>query len=196
MDFYQRKYPSFESKSPYWGQEFFFQINHNRSKSLTHYLRFNYEQNNTNSLTINISRKVRYHLEIEPHWTLKLRSRITLKNFNESSYGYLFYQDIKYNIPHTKLHLSTRYASFGIPLFEQTIYAYENDVLFFFNTPSYRGNGSKVYALLDFPIGNHLHFWLRMSQIVFENQKSISSGNNEIKGNRKTTIPFQTRLLF
>lgn len=199
-DYYHRKSPSFESLNPYSGSEFFTQIEHLTNSHASQYVRFSRETNNASKnlseATQHTFHKMRYHINLTPNQKVSLRTRIELNHTVNHSFGHLFYQDMKYYSVKTHTTFSMRYARFKTPDFSQAIYAYENDVLFFFNTPAYYNNGTRVFLMTNTKIGKHLKVWVKISRWLYEQQNEISSGNSKINGNRKTDIRIQTQLIF
>lgn len=199
-DSYRRMHPSFESKNPYWGTEFFSQIERQNSSQFMHYLRYAVETNNASRIlteqTETTIHRGRYHAELDLNYKLSLRSRVEVNHIKNDSWGHLFYQDIRYYLPRIHTTFSTRYASFNIPSFKQAIYAYENDVLFFFNTPAYFNKGTRIYVMTNIKVSKKITFWLRLSRWRYDETKEISSGNSKIEGNKKTDLHFQTQLTF
>jgi len=73
--------------------------------------------------------------------------------------------------------------------YENRVYVYERDILYAFAIPMYYGKGSRYYVNLKYEINSKLSLWFKVAQTVYADyRESISSGNEEIIGNRKTDM--------
>ena len=77
-----------------------------------------------------------------------------------------------------------------------TIYTYENNALYAFSVPSYYYQGSRAYVLVRYKLRRHLDIWMRYGVFLYNNRQSISSGLEEIKGNRRSDFILQLRFTF
>jgi hypothetical protein len=68
------------------------------------------------------------------------------------------------------------------------MYAYENDVLYYFAIPAYSGRGTRTYLTARYKIRRGIDIWLRYGQWFYNNQESIGSGLSTIDGNRKSEV--------
>lgn len=203
LDSYKKPWASFRSDSPVTGVDGFIQVNHDPSSSFQHYIRLKHEttqQNNSSDARIRQTEqltnwRLRYHLNIDPHYRVNLKTRIEVSGTNEAR-GYLIYQDVASTFFKNKLKLTGRYANFKTAGFQNAIYAFESDVLFFFNIPAYFNQGSRFYLMSSFDIGKRTRVWIRYSRWIYDQTDRISSGNAEIEGNTKSDFRIQMRWLF
>ncbi len=143
---------------------------------------------------------LRFHINYSPFHQLMLKSRVEFSRYEheteETSNGYLIYQDIQFKPDAFPLKISMRYALFNTDTYDSRIYAYENNVLYKFSIPAYYYQGSRFYILLSYPLNRHITFWLHFSQTYYSNRHSIGSGLEEIPGNTRSEITAQVRLKF
>jgi hypothetical protein len=80
--------------------------------------------------------------------------------------------------------------------YNSRIYAYENDVLYYYAIPVFFNKGWKYYLNISFDLDSRISFWLKWAQTIYNNQKSIGSGLDEISGNSRSEIRVLTRVNF
>lgn len=131
---------------------------------------------------------------------LRFRSRVELSRYQRGneprSDGFMVYQDVQYDFAKWPIKFSMRYALFDTDSYDSRIYAYENDVLYFFSIPAYSGRGTRIYALISCDLGRHIDLWLRWGQFYYTDRDVISSGNEEIQGNVRNDVRVQVRWKF
>jgi hypothetical protein len=52
-----------------------------------------------------------------------------------------------------------------------------------------------MYLLLNYEPLSYLEVWAKIGITIFENEQTISSGLNEIQGNKRSDVGIQLRLL-
>jgi hypothetical protein len=105
----------------------------------------------------------------------------------------MMYQDLTWKLG-WKWDLTARYAVFDAPSYNARIYAYENDVLGFFNIPAYAGVGSRYYLMLNYKPSKRLEFWARYAISKFQWDETLGSGLSEIQGDHRSEIKFQMKV--
>ncbi len=142
----------------------------------------------------------RYNISYKVSESFTLRNRIEYVDFqrgiSDREAGFLIYQDILYKPLSSNLSFSFRYALFETDSYDSRVYAYENDVLYYFSIPAYYRTGTRTYLTAKYRIRKGLDLWLRWAQWHFSNTNEIGSGNEMIEGNTKTDIRAQIRLNF
>lgn len=108
--------------------------------------------------------------------------------------GTLLLLDVFYHPASIPLKLSCRYALFNTDNYSSRLYAYENDVLYASSMPAYYGKGFRTYLLVKYSPARWLDAWLRLSLTCYADRNIISSGLEEIKGNKVPEIKFQLRI--
>ncbi|GAA4303741.1 helix-hairpin-helix domain-containing protein [Nibribacter koreensis] len=192
--------------APSEGDEYLLRLQFVPSKSTLLYAQFQEERKARNetlegdalaSVTETRSQRLLLLLDLSPLPSLRLRSRVQMSQFQQSSMtqkGYLMAQDITWE--RNKSRLSARYSLFDTDGYDARQYAPEQDVLYAFSIPVFTGTGTHVYLLAQHQFNRHLDFWLKLSHTHFRNQDTVSSGLEEIQGPKKTDVRVQVRYRF
>ena len=124
--------------------------------------------------------------------SVRLQSRIEyntyLRDGGVKEQGFLIFQDINIKPMSSPFSFSFRYAIFDSEGYNSRMYAYENDVLYYFSIPAYSGRGTRTYLTARYKIRRGIDIWLRYGQWFYNNQESIGSGLSTIDGNRKSEV--------
>lgn len=112
----------------------------------------------------------------------------------QKSKGSLLLFDIYYHPLSAPLKLSWRYSIFNTDDHDSRLYAYENDVLYASSMPAYSGKGFRTYLLISYKPLRWMQAWLRLSLTNYTDRNIISSGPEEIQGNRLPEIKVQIRI--
>ena len=122
---------------------------------------------------------------------------MTQKANSGYKYGATALQDLSYAFTQFPLKLDVRYQFFDAVDYDNRFYTYEKDVLYAFSIPMYYGKGSRFYLNLKYDLTSKMSLWCKYAQTVYaDDRESISSGNEEIKGNRKSDVRFMLRWEF
>lgn len=142
---------------------------------------------------------LRIQTEYQISRKVRLRSRIELvqsKGANEDSeYGMLIYQDLRLQVI-SKLQIDARVTIFDTESFDSRVYQFENDLLYVLSNTALSGQGQRSYFVLKYEPSDFVDIWFKYSISVFENTNFISSGLNEIEGNRSSDFGIQARVKF
>jgi hypothetical protein len=142
----------------------------------------------------------RYNINVKVNDQLSLRSRaemVTWDGRDRQRYkGFLMYQDIVYKPLGRPFNFSFRYALFETDNYDTRIYAYENDVLYYYSILAHNNKGSRVYLTTRYTPKKGIDFWFRVGQFYYTNLATIGSGLNEIQGSRRTEVRAQVRFMF
>jgi hypothetical protein len=107
----------------------------------------------------------------------------------EKSYGWLAAQDFSYDFIVNVLNISIRYAYFHTPTYENRISIYEKDVLYAFSIPAYYGIGHRIAFNLRFQPSPNLSCYFKYATYIYsDGRETISSGLEEVKGNKLSNI--------
>jgi len=122
------------------------------------------------------------------------KSRIEITGFSgngiEDKMGFLYYTDFNYKLQ-PKYSFAARFALFDINDYNARIYAYESEVLYQYNIQMFYNSGYRYYLLLNYQPRKDFEFWIRYSQISYSNINVISSGLEQIIGNRLREVTVQ-----
>ncbi len=142
--------------------------------------------------------RVQFNYQALP-W-LKLQSRIELIKrdapLKSTETGYLMYNGFQVKPVEKNWTLYFRYVLFDTDSYDTRLYTYENDVPYSFSVPSFYGQGSRFYMMLNTKINRDLSFILRLAQTWYSDRKIISSGLDEINSNQKTDVKAVLRYSF
>jgi len=192
-----------------FGHDYLIQLQYKPSKKLVMYGRIRNRKRPINTeediddIDFVVAKKqtnYRYNISYKVSESFTLRNRVELIGFqrgkSDKEYGYLVYQDILYKPLSSNLSFSFRYALFETDSYDSRIYAYENDVLYYFSIPAYYRTGTRTYLTVKYRARKGIDIWLRWAQWHLNNTDEIGAGNEMIHGNTKSDIRAQVRFKF
>ena len=196
--------------APSRGSDFLGQVTFAPNKTTSLYFRYREKNKQTNSSNMALSldqlidqekRNYRFHASypISPAFSMDSRFEVAdyKKDFDQSYYGYLIFQDVSYKGLNSPITFSFRYALFDIQNSKANIYAYETDVLYSYSIPSFTDRGSRVYLTTKYNIFRGLDIWLRYAVSLYDHKTVISPGGlEEIQGSTKSDFKVQLRYEF
>ncbi|MEM9025030.1 MAG: helix-hairpin-helix domain-containing protein, partial [Bacteroidota bacterium] len=207
----QFKFPwlRFRVDAPSDGVDYLLQLNYKPNRNSEFYVRYRQEIKGRNSreditevrpVEEENRQQLRLHGSYPASSSFLLRSRVEFSWYQlgetEQLTGFMAYQDISYRSLGSPVTVTLRYALFDTESFDARIYAYEHDVLYFFNVPAYSGRGSRMYVLVKYRIRRGIDLWLRYAQSYFSDRDEIGSGLNTINGNTRSEFKAQVRFRF
>lgn len=207
----QFKFPwlSYLTDAPSAGYDFLAQLEFDPNSRISIYLRYRDRLKQMNAREVDEGlnylvdvprRSLRANLSYRAGGGFKFRSRVEFSTYQRGdepvSNGFLIYQDVIYDVPETPLSLAFRYALFETDTYDSRMYAYENDLRYFFSIPAYSGRGTRVYAMAKYSFGRRVDLWLRWSQYFYTDRDVIGSGKEAIDGNTKSEIKAQILVKF
>jgi len=207
-DFFRFPWLKFRVNGPSSGYEILAQINYRMNKKLKLSSRFKQqvrEENPENIIAgfgLETVDKQNYRFEIiyslNDRFSLRNRAEIVRFQKGAAKYelGFLNYQDIIYKPLSSKLSGNIRFGIFDTESFNSRIYAYENDVLYSYSVPAYQGKGIRFYINGRYTLVRDFDIWLRYSLTSFYDQETVGSGNDQIKGNKRSDVRLQIRYQF
>lgn len=209
IDSYRFPWMKFGVDAPSVGKDYLVQVDYAPKRNVNMYWRFKFEEKMHNfSDTVSVMPIVlpqqkwaaRYLLNYS-FGRFSFRNQLDVNSFyndvNAPTYGYSALQDVSYDFVKIPLRVDLRFHIFDAQNFENRLYTYEKDVLYAFSVPMNYGMGSRYYLNLRYEVNRNLSFWLKLAQTVYADDRvTVSSGNEEISGNRKTDMRFLMRLKF
>lgn len=210
MDFFTFPWMRFQSYSPNsGGREFITQLSYRKSRNFTAYVRYRKQERQVNDnqsehviYPLTNESRTNYRLNVSMKITdyLSLRNRVEVteytKGSTESEFGFLAYQDVVFKPKSKSYSFTARYALFDAESFNARIYAYENDVLYYFYIPAYYRVGSRFYLTARYKYRKKFDFWIRYGVWNYRNEETLLSGLEEIQGNVSSDLKVVFRYLF
>ncbi|MFT7295357.1 MAG: hypothetical protein ACI80P_000105 [Flavobacteriales bacterium] len=207
----QFKFPwlSFGSDAPTSGHEYLLQLTHKPSRSSEFYVRWRKRQKNRNTSLVDTpidfpvewtQENFRIHASYKAHENLQFKTRVEWTSYQltggEKEKGFLLYQDLIFRKIGSPFNLTLRYALFDTDSYNSRIYAYENDVLYFFSIPAYANSGSRFFVVSKINVRKGLDLWIRYARWMYLDTQEINSGLDQIQGDSKSEVRLQMRLRF
>ncbi|MDY0200510.1 MAG: helix-hairpin-helix domain-containing protein [Bacteroidales bacterium] len=209
VDAFQSDWLKFGINSPSHGRDYLLETVYSPRSRLSFTVRYRLKQKDKNQTAddeqINpvvsyTKQAIRFHLSYNPSSEIWLKSRIEVSGYSEENrpneYGAMFYQDISYRPKKVPIVLTARLAIFDTKSWNTRIYAYENDVLYYFSIPAYYSQGTRAYILAKYSVGQNIDIWLRFSQTFFANQEQLGSGLSQIDGPTRSDARLQVKFRF
>lgn len=152
--------------------------------------------------TLQMSHTVRSNLRMQAeysvHPSLRLRSRLDFVRARQTTssptYGMLFFQDARFS-PGTNLTLDLRITLFDTDDFSSRVFQFENDLLYVMSNTMLFDQGQRMYAVLRYRPIPSLTIRIKAATTLYENRFEIGSGLDRIRGNRRSDVGLQIRLL-
>ena len=204
-DFFEYRWIKYTTAAPAKGQEYLAQMSYKLTDKWDVYSRYFYERkpvkSNGEHTKINldqIRQKLRIHLNGALGRQFFLKSRVELSWYQQeqTSAGWLFFQDFGYRARQNLSNWWLRLAYFNTDDYDSRIYAYENDLLYQFSVPALYGEGLRFYLNGKVKVCEKIDFWVKASRSWFIGVESIGSGYGQIDGAKKTEVKFQLRFKF
>lgn len=205
--FDQFKFPWITTRinRPSDGYEYLIRGSYTPTKSTELHLQFRQEskaRNTNQNQNVTVAKqgiKNNYQLSFNRKLSDKsgFKSRIQFSNYTLNDIrttGFAVAQDAYYHFG--KFKLAGRIALFDTEDFENRQYIYERDVLYAFSLPAYSGVGSRKYLLIQYNFSSNIKAWIRWANTTFRDRDIISSGQQEIQGNKQNDIKMQLQISF
>ena len=209
MDLFKFPWLKYLVDAPSSGNEFLAQVTYTPNRQLEVYTRFRNERKQSNqsgnatttNFLVTIPRqnwRTQFIYKVSP--SLALRSRIELlwydKKGTNTENGFMTFFDFIYKPLMKPISGNIRLQYFETDDYNSRIYAYENDVLYYFSIPVFYTKGYRYYLNLNADLSKKLSLWLKWSQTIYENRTTIGSGLDEIKGAAKSEMRILLRVSF
>ena len=111
-----------------------------------------------------------------------------LGEFTKPTFGWLFYQDVAYDVKQVPLRLKARMSLYGAPTWANRFYLYESDVPMSGYTPALYGSAFRWYVMADYKFKFGLTAALRIAQTIYSDREVISSSHDQIDKPHKTDV--------
>ena len=111
-----------------------------------------------------------------------------LGKFTKPEFGWLFYQDVAYDVEQVPLRLKARMALYGAPTWANRFYLYESDVPMSGYTPALYGSAFRWYLMVDYKFKFGLTAALRIAQTIYSDRDVIGLSHDQIGKPHKTDV--------
>ncbi len=141
----------------------------------------------------------RFQAEYQILPTLRLRTRFDVVRARETvedpSYGFLIFQDVRFT-PNPKLTADARITLFDTKDFNSRVFQFENDLLYVMSNTMLFDQGQRMYIVIRYQPVDPVTIRFKAATTLYENRQTIGSGLDEIRGNRRSDLGMQVRILF
>jgi hypothetical protein len=209
MDIFKFPWLRYQVDAPSYGYEFLNQLTYRPNKKMEFYTRFRQQSKPRNSRDVIgaitqlediIQRNYRINFSYQVSEAIQIKSRLEYVTINRASnipeQGMIFTQDFLLKPKSSPIDIALRYALFDTDSYDTRIYTFETNALYVFSVPAYFYKGSRGYITLRYSFLRKCDLWLRYGAFIYANRTTLSSGAEEIKGNRKSDITVQFRVQF
>jgi hypothetical protein len=206
-DLFKFQWLKYQVNSPSRGYDYYLHALWKPSKKFNAYALFhekrkqkNQPGNNASALPLatTVHRTAMINIEYDFPLLFSLRTRLQSGSLNylkiSKSKGFTILQDISWHFH--KMELSARIAYFKTDDYDSRQYVYEKDMLYAFSIPAYYDTGTRHYLLARYNLNKRMKLWVRWSQTRYSHLDKISSGLNEIEGNKRSEIKMQAMYQF
>ncbi|MBN8787255.1 MAG: helix-hairpin-helix domain-containing protein [Terrimonas sp.] len=187
--------------APSRGQEYFLQCTYMPSKQAEVSTRFRSinkplnHKSTDNALNevinfTNRSWRTQINYQLNPAWSIRQRFELLWysgENNNQEK-GFLGFFDIFFKPKINSFSINARLQYFESDSYNSRLYAYENDVLYYYAVPVFYDKGVRYYLNLKYSILKSVSIWIKWGQSIYNNKTSIGSGLDKITGNTKSEI--------
>ena len=142
--------------------------------------------------------KWRLHCDWKINEFIQLRTRLEYVNYNyreEKEQGFLLFQDLIYSVT-MKLKSWIRLACYSTEGYNSRVYAYENDLLYYFAIPEFHGKGVRSYLNLKWQPCKLMTFYFKGGYTLRNDATIMGSGNDATEGNHRFDLRAQLCLKF
>lgn len=211
FDQFQFPAPRFQTRQPTSGFDWLAFFEYDPRRDLSLYALFRYKvRDQEYASTDQFGRQVRlldddsrantrFQIDYQVHPRVRLRTRFDLVQAHaaasDQTWGYLIFQDIRF-YPRENLRVDARITMFDTDDFNSRVFQFENDLLYVLSNTMLFDTGQRMYIVINYKAAEWLEFWVKAATTIYEDRNVISSGLNEIQGNRRSDIGVQARVRF
>jgi hypothetical protein len=203
MDIFRFPWLRFRSYEPTNGSEWLTRLTYQPSRTVSMFVQAREEQkarnisNDPTLYRVATGRKrnlwINFNYQITARLQMKTRAQFSDYCINnKTTKGMALIHDISYSF--RRFQITGRYALFDTDDFDNRQYVYEQDVWLAYSLPSYYGTGIRNFILLEYNVNKKLTLWLRYARTRYTTGDTISTQEDEIKGNTKDDIKIQMRI--
>ncbi|MBX2922629.1 MAG: hypothetical protein KF746_10595 [Chitinophagaceae bacterium] len=201
VDVFRFPWLKYRVDAPAEGREYFIQLTYKPGRFTEIYTRYrnqykpinyNNEAGALNEVTTFNHRSWRTQINhrLSPAFSIRQRFELLwyIPEKAENEKGVLVFFDLFYKPVQKPFSFNIRLQYFESDSYNSRLYAYENDVLYYYAIPVFYDTGTRYCINVNCTINKQLSLWLKWGQTIYSNRASIGSGLDEIQGNRKSEI--------
>ncbi|MCF0062141.1 helix-hairpin-helix domain-containing protein [Dyadobacter chenwenxiniae] len=205
-DYFKFPWLKYLVDAPSKGYDYYFHILWKPNKRFNAYALYHQKKKQRNApadknedgLFSTVRKTATINVEYEKPLRFSLKTRLQSGNLAyikiSKSNGFTVLQDVSWQFP--RLELSARVAYFKTDDYDSRQYVYEKDMLYAFSIPAYSDVGTRHYLMARYAVSKNMKLWLRWSQTRYANLDKISSGLNEINGDKRSELKAQVMYQF
>ena len=204
--------------APSRGKDFLAQLTYSPNKHVEIYTRFRNETKQTNfpdnttvtNYLVSAPRQNwRTQIMYKINTSISVRNRVELLWYGKKTephdpvsltvpaeQGFITFFDFLYRPLLKPYSGNFRLQYFETDGYNSRVYAYENDVLFYYSIPVFFDKGFRYYFNLNYDLSKKISFWLKWAQTLYRDKQSIGSGLDEISGSRRSEARILIRIIF
>lgn len=203
-DIYSFPWLKYLVDAPSTGNDYLIQLTYNPTKQFIFYTRYrslskaansNSGTDPLNSVVLIPNQNWRTNLNYKINPLVTFISRIEMEWYNKGGlspeHGFLTFAEVKYKPRRTRYSGSLRLQYFETDSYNSRIYAYEDDVLYSFSVPVFYDKGYRYYLNANYHFSKAISVWFRFAQTIYPDKHTISSGLDQINGNKKTELKLE-----
>jgi hypothetical protein len=185
-------------KGPTNGSEFTSRLTYQLKKKTVAFIQFRKIQEEATNVSQKIIPQNRYYLmgdflqREDLNWELHSRVQFGIFDFEQTEKSYCLTQSVGYK--HYKLKIKAQVSVFNSPSWDSRLYSYETDVPMAFSIPALSGEGVRISSVLTVKPIPKTELSMKLSHTLYNDVKTMGSGNDEVQGNTQTELKLQARL--
>lgn len=200
-DIFRFPWLKYRVDAPSSGKDYFVDVKFQPSKYTEIYSRYRTRQkfinqkNDTNALEgvvpyVHRSWRTQVNHRVSKNFTVRHRFELLWYSSETATpeKGFLAFFDLFYKPLQSPLSINMRLQYFESTSYNSRLYAYENDVLYYYSVPVFYDKGTRYYVNVRYKLNRQINIWAKWAQTIYNNRDSIGSGLDEIHGNKKSEI--------
>ena len=200
-DFFSHPWLRYRVDKPAPGAGYLLRVQYTPSRQLNMETSLRFRKSSINYNTVGytfspvleqVSESVRFQLNYLLSNAFTIRYRLEAQWFDyhglSAEQGLLSYLDLVWKIKKPSVNANLRLQYFETGGYNSRIYAFENAMIYDWAITAFYGYGYRLYMSSNFNVTRRLRAYLHTGIALFPHKELISSGLDEIKGPKKTTL--------
>jgi hypothetical protein len=200
-DFFRFPWMKSGIDAPSSGVEYMTQVDYSERDKISMYLRYRYRQKESNRRPDNQpevdilpdeQHRIRYQIIYKPLVSLSSRTAFDFSFFDEKqgreSRGWMVSQSFGWRLPQIPFQADLYIAYFNTTDYYSRIYAYEKNLLYVFNSPSFYDKGARLSTVFRYFLTKKLSVSTKIGWTHYFERETIGSGLETIEGSNRTDV--------